>query len=121
MKAKQMTELQARAVAILNEHQGKENAINREQFARELGLANVRDARKIRQRLINDYTIAIGLSNDSDGGGYYIITRQREGEESAHKYISQALSMLKTAATLKGITVEEYLGQLHFEFRQKSI
>lgn len=75
-----------------------------------------RHIRQIIQRLIIMYRQPIGSSTGAHKG-YYWIKNIEEAEHNYRRLRSRALIILKRAATLRNIGMEEMINQLKFDFQ----
>lgn len=73
-------------------HFGKNNAIKREQLARELGVAD----REARKRVSYARLEGVCINNDQDGAGYYIPLSRMELERQYRQTLNRAVKILNT-------------------------
>ena len=92
---------------------GRQNARNVDILAEMTGIHR-RHIEKIVKRLIEDRGVCIGSSSGRPSG-YYIIENPEEVEEVYKSLRHRGIEILKRAAKLKKISVEEVFGQGRME------
>lgn len=96
-----ISEAQRAFLKLLRRHQGKAHALPQAQICAMLKL-DARQVRNVVQDLRVKYGVEVGASRDADGGGYYLISTDAEGEESTAVMYQQAVSMLRTVLVMRG-------------------
>jgi len=92
---------------------GRQSAISVGDISETTGIPP-RTVRTIAKSLIERHSIRIG-SSLGNPPGYYIIETQEEAEQNEKTLRKLGISILVRAATLKKITVKEYMRQLQGE------
>jgi len=100
-------------VLSLLKDRSKNNALPNHEIQAKTGLGE-RRIRKIVQHLILDHRQPIG-SSSSSAKGYYWINDIKEMESNFRKLRSRALIILKRAATIKHIGMDEMLDQIKID------
>jgi hypothetical protein len=113
---------QRRLLQGLREHQGK---------ARIVPLANIAEALSMKPRSVKDlvqdlrvsFGVQIGASRDGEDGGYYLVATEAESDESTQQMWLQAISMLRTVATMRRgrQSIAEMTAQLALELKEEPV
>lgn len=101
-------------LAIIQEHQGRAQAIPHKAIAAAVGL-HPRRVRTYVAELIYQFRQPIGTNYDCDCGGYYWIVSAYELDEVYTKLRKHGISILQRAADVRNITLAEVLGQVSME------
>ena len=113
-----LNDLEIRILKILEDHQGKPNAIGRfalvDRINSETPLfpVNERKIREVKTHLITQHWIAIG----SCSKGYFKPITDEEIDSVAKYYDGYGLNSLFVSSRLRKIGMRDYLGQLSMKF-----
>ena len=100
---------------VLQNHVGRAHAITWEEICQATGLDN-RKARAAKETLVNVYRKPIG-SSTANPPGVFVLRDEKELEEVCGRYHGQAMSQLRTVASLRRIGLDELLGRLQLQAR----
>jgi hypothetical protein len=109
-----MTAEQKLVHSVLENCRGKDRAIRVQDLASATNIPE-REVREIVTALILVFHIRIGSCYSGKHPGYYIICTPEESEETSRVLRHHALSILKRAAVVERISLEDLLGQLALE------
>jgi hypothetical protein len=101
-------------LGIIQDHQGRAQAIPYKAIAKMVGL-HPRRVRTYVAELIYQFRQPIGTNYDADGGGYYWIVSAWELDEVYNKLRKHGISILQRAADVRNISLAEVLGQVSME------
>ncbi len=113
-----LTNLEATILAILEQRQGRENAIGRASLVEAINIdqplfpVSERTIRATIKHLVTQHGAAIG----SNHSGYFMAVTAQEIEAVCKYYDSYGLSSLFVSARLRKIEMRDYLGQLSMKF-----
>jgi len=111
-----LRDTEARVLAVVQGHRGRDNAISRADLAEAVGLPD-RTVRKVKERLIKVYGYPICSSYAHDCGGYYWPVTDEEIQAARRKLRSHALGILESESRLGRISrgMRTVLQQLRLE------
>jgi hypothetical protein len=107
-KENRLTDLERNICAFLGEHQGRENAVSRQELCDRFSNVDERTLRRTIKHLVTRHGHPIG----SYSKGYFWATTPEEIREVIEYYRSYGLSCLYVAARLKKVPLRLMLGQL---------
>lgn len=115
MQRARMSVWERKAIAILDEHVGKENAIPMAVLAKELRLTT-RETRYL--ILIVKFRRQVPVMSHKKG--YFLVQDTRELEDCCTMFRRRALTSLKNESVLKKVSLQELLGEVVFDFEAKA-
>jgi len=125
MKTKKQDQerFKAKALAILTRHIGEEKAIDMGELYRRVFDKDwnhkINDTRKLRTliTMLRYEGCLIGSTRSKRGGGYYIARSASELNEFFDRRKHEALKILKLVSSMKGMGLDEMLGQMALNLR----
>ncbi len=113
------TEDEEAVLAILKQHQGRENAIGRETLAKEVGLGT-----RVVEQIVRHLVVSHGQSIASSTGGkdeihgYYMISSLEEQDQAERQLVNRIIASAKRLGQLRKNTPAEILGQIKLDLEQ---